>query len=81
MFSRNEFSWADSSGRAISGHSDTRNVRSNTAQDTLVVLWLQESFRLADREFNKGRHDFVPPASSLKSESANLKFFFYLASM
>jgi len=63
MFSRNEFSWADSSGRAISGRSDTRTVSSNTAQDTFVVLWLQGSLRLANREFKNGRHDFVPPAS------------------
>ena len=63
MFSRIEFSWAGSSGRAISGRSDTRTVSSNTAQDTLVVSWLQGPFRLADREFKTGRHDFVPPAS------------------
>ena len=51
-FSRIEFSWADSRGRVMSGRSDTRTVNSNTAQDTLVVLWLQGPFQLADGEFN-----------------------------
>jgi hypothetical protein len=76
-FSRIEFSWADPSGRVISGRSDTRTVNSDIAQDTLVVPWFQGPFQLADGEFKNGRHDFVHQRpNSLKSESPNFTIFF-----